>query len=283
MLRADASASRSKVKRSGQRRPASACVAGSATRLLSRVALEAHLSESRATAPTEGVRNRLLAALPPEDRARLLPQLQPQSFRFGEILFRADAPLDSVVFPEAGWVSLIATLQDGSGAEVGIVGREGMVGLPLLFGTDRMPMEALWQADGTALRMEAQAFRVALDESAAFRRMLLRYAMAHNVQVSQTAVCNSRHRILQRLSRWLLMSHDRAMGNAFDMTHELMALMLGVRRAGISAAAAALQRAGLIRYGHGRVTVIDRPGLEAAACECYRVVRREFGRLLDLR
>ena len=228
-------------------------------------------------------RNRLLATLPPAVLERIRPLLQPQSFRYREVMMPADTPMDAVVFPETGWTSLMVTLLDGAGAEVGLVGREGMVGLPLLLGTDRMPLEVQWQSDGTALRLEAAAFRALLEESEPFRTLLLRYAMAHTTQVSLIAACNVRHSVEQRLGRWMLMAHDRAEADQFSMTHDQLSVILGVRRAGITVAVGALQRAGAIRSGGGRVTVLSRRVLKEAACECYGSAKREYTRLLRCR
>jgi CRP-like cAMP-binding protein len=225
-------------------------------------------------------RNRLLAALPPEDLAWLRPRLERVELPVRHTLYAAHEPITSVHFPETGWVSMLATLESGDAAEVGLIGREGMVGLPLLFGTDRAPFEAMTQAGSTVLRLEAAAFREELEARPAVRMLLLRYAMAFNVQVSQTAACNGRHHVEDRLARWLLMAHDRAEGDRFPMTHEFLSMMLGVRRAGITVAAGVLQKAGLIHYTAGRMEITDRPGLEAASCECYDGVRREFERLL---
>jgi CRP-like cAMP-binding protein len=226
------------------------------------------------------IRNGLLAALPQEDLAWIWPRLQPVELPFDQTLFPADGTVDAVLFPESGMVSLIATLEDGDQVEVGIVGREGLIGLPLVFDDDRSLVEARVQLEGTALRMEAAALRAAMDESAALRGLLLRYVLALHSQVTLTAACNARHAIEQRLARWLLTAHDRAGADEFAMTHEFMAMMLGVRRPGVSLAAGVLQKAGLIHYVRGRMAVTDRAGLEAASCECYHTVRGEFARLL---
>ena len=155
-----------------------------------------------------------------------------------------------------------------------------MIGLPLVFGTDRSLVEAMVQGSGTAIRLAADIFQRALEERPAFRAVLLRYAMAFNVQVTMTAACNGRHLVEQRLARWLLMAHDRTVGDEFVMTHEFLSVMLGVRRAGVTVAAGALQRGGFIHYDKGRMRIVDRAGLEAAACACHAIVRREFDRLL---
>lgn len=224
--------------------------------------------------------NRLLAALPPEAFALLQPSLQRVAMPVRSVLSRPDEPIVTVHFVETGWVSLLTVLLDGDRAEVGIVGQEGMIGLPLLFGVDRSPQQALVQASGSTICLSAASFDNALDESPPFRRLLLRYAQAQHTQITYTAVCNGRHLIGQRLARWLLISHDRAEGDELPMTHDFLSTMLGVRRAGVSVAAGVLQRAGVIRYEHGRITILDRPRLEAASCECYGAARHEFERLL---
>ena len=229
---------------------------------------------------TPAPRNRLLAALPPEDLAWVRPRLERVELPVRHTLYAAHEPITAVHFPETGWVSMLATLENGDAAEVGLIGREGMVGLPLLLGTDHAPFEAMTQAGGTVLRLDAAAFREELEARSTLRTLLLRYAMAFTVQVAQTAACNGRHHIEDRLARWLLMAHDRAEGDAFPMTHEFLSMMLGVRRAGITVAAGSLQKAGLIRYERGRMAITDRAGLEAAACECYGIARRAHDRLL---
>jgi CRP-like cAMP-binding protein len=226
------------------------------------------------------IRNGLLAALPPEDLARLRPGLQRVELPFEQHLFPADGAVEAALFVETGMVSLIATLEDGEQVEVGVVGREGLVGLPLVFDDDRSLVEARVQMEGTALRMDRAALRDGMGESAALRGLLGRYALALNVQVSLTAACNALHVIEQRLARWLLIAHDRADDDEFPMTHDFLSMMLGVRRPGLSVAAGVLQKAGLIQYARGRMAVTDRPGLEAASCECYHAARREFARLL---
>lgn len=224
-------------------------------------------------------RNRLLSALPPEELAWLRPHLESVDLPIRSVLHAPEELLTAVHFPESGWISMLATLESGDAAEVGLVGFEGMVGLPLLLAADRSPFEAMVQSEGTALRLLAGTFQEAMERSAALRTLLLRYALAFTAQVGQTAACNGRHQIEQRLARWMLMADDRSEGNSFPMTHEFMSMMLGVRRAGVTVAAGSLQRAGLIQYERGRMTVTDRPGLEAASCECYALARREYDRL----
>jgi CRP-like cAMP-binding protein len=226
------------------------------------------------------VRNQLLAKLSPEDFFYLAPHLRRTNLALRSTVHGAGEPITAVFFPERGYASMLAALGDGETAEVGMIGHEGMIGLPLIFGTDRSLVEAMVQGEGTAIRVAANTFQNALEERPTLRAALLRYAMAFNVQVTMTAACNSRHMVEQRLARWLLMAHDRTEGDEFTMTHEFLSTMLGVRRAGVTVAAGALQKAGYIQYDQGHIRVTDRIGLEAAACECHLIVRREFERLL---
>jgi CRP-like cAMP-binding protein len=226
------------------------------------------------------VRNRLLAALPPGDFALLAPSLRPVDLALRQVLHAPDQPIAAAYFPEAGMVSMIAALEDGALQEVGLVGREGVVGLAVVLGADSSPLEALVQAPGPALCVPAAALVAAFERSATLRGVLLRHMQAFHLQVTRTAACNGRHPLEERLARWLLMAHDRAGGDRFPMTQEFIAMMLGVRRAGVSVAAGILQKAGVIGYARGCVTVLDRPGLEAASCGCYRAVREQAERLL---
>jgi CRP-like cAMP-binding protein len=224
--------------------------------------------------PIPAPRNRLLAALPAAELAQLWPRLERVDLEFRKTLHAPEQPIGSVYFPETGYVSRLAPMEDGDSAEIGLVGPEGMTGMSLLLGADRENFEMLVQVPGTAMRMGAAAFRTALDDIPSLRPLLHRYVLAHFEQVARTGACNGRHDINQRLARWLLMAHDRVDGDEFPMTHEFMGMMLGVRRAGVTVAAGALQKAGLIRYVKGRMVVTDRPGLEAATCECYGMARR---------
>ncbi|HEY0420323.1 MAG TPA: Crp/Fnr family transcriptional regulator, partial [Acetobacteraceae bacterium] len=187
-----------------------------------------------------------------------------------------------VYFPESGYVCRLAPMDDGDSAEVGLIGPDGMVGLSVLLEGDQESFELMVQVPGTALRMDARAFRVELERLPALRSLLSRYALVHHGQVARTAACNGRHQINERLARWLLMAHDRAEGDEFPMTHEFLSMMLGVRRAGVTVAAGTLQKAGFIRYEKGRIEVTDRPGLESVACECYGIVRRASDRLVGM-
>jgi CRP-like cAMP-binding protein len=227
-------------------------------------------------------RNHLLARLPPVELAWIMPRLERVELTLRHLLQRPEQVITAVYFPESGWISLIQLLSDGGAAEVGHAGREGMLGLPLLFGVDTSSVEGMVQAPGTALRMGAEDFRAALEHCPAFRALLLRYALAFNEEVAQTAACNGRHVLEQRLARWILMAHDRSDGDEFPMTQEFLAMMLCVHRPGVTAAIGRLQRGGNIRPGRGRIAVTDREGLEEAACECYGMVRNRFETLLGI-
>ena len=235
------------------------------------------------TDPAEAppLRNRLLGALSPDELGELWRKLEPVELPMREILQTAEQPQSAVYFIETGWVSMLANMEDGDAAEVGLVGNEGMLGLQLLLDDELDDLEGMVQCPGTALRMPAAAFREALERLPNFRRLLHRYALVQHGQVARTAACNGRHNIDQRLARWLLMAHDRAQSDTYPMTHEFLGMMLGVRRAGISVAAGVLQKAGLIRYSAGKITITDRPGLENASCDCYGVCRRAQDRLVS--
>ena len=235
------------------------------------------------TLQQSSVRNGLLAALAPEDWALLAPHLEAVELPFDQTVYAAGGPVDAVFFVETGMVSILVTLEDGSQVETGLAGPEGLIGLALVLGNTHSQTDARVQLEGTALRVGAAALRAVCDASPALQASLLRYALAYLTQVTQGAACNARHPIENRLARWLLTAHDRADANDFPMTQEFMALMLGVNRPGVTIAAGMLSRAGLIRYGRGRMTITDRPGLEAATCECYHTVRHEYARLLVAR
>jgi CRP-like cAMP-binding protein len=230
--------------------------------------------------PMPSPRNRLLAALSLADLAYLWPRLEAVELHCRQVLHAPDKPIGFVYFPETGYVSMLAYMEDGDAAEVGLIGQEGFIGLPVLLGLECDDIEAIVQAPGSALRIEAAAFREHLEQLPAFRTLLLRYALVHHGQVARTAACNGRHHTDQRLARWLLMAHDRSEGDGFPMTHEYLSMMLGVRRAGITVAAGQLQKAGFIHYQRGCIEVTDRPGLESVTCECYGIVRRAADRLL---
>ena len=224
--------------------------------------------------------NRLLGLLPPRDYARLRPHLQRIPLTYRQALYRAHEPIGFVHFIETGVGSLVTTMTNGEPAEVGTIGNEGMVGLPLVWGDDRARTSVYVQVPGAGLRMKASLFKRELARSAWMRTVMLRYGHAFFNQVAQSAACNHFHFIQQRCCRWLLMTHDRMQSDQFPLTQELLATMLGVQRTGVTAAAGGLQRAGLIRYKRGNVTIVDRCGLERRSCECYRVSKMEFDRLL---
>jgi CRP-like cAMP-binding protein len=222
----------------------------------------------------------LLAALPPGALTALLPKLSPVALIMRQPIYKSDHPIEAVYFPESGMFSLVALLEDGTHAEVGLIGREGMLGISLLSGIDTPYIECMVQMPGTALRMAATDFLHAMEAIPPFRALVLRYNEALQAQIMQTAACNGRHELEQRFARWLLMARDRAEADLLPLTQEFMAMMLGVRRPSITVTAGILQRAGLIRYSGGRVTILDRASLEAASCECYGAVTRRFATLL---
>jgi CRP-like cAMP-binding protein len=231
--------------------------------------------------PIFAPRNRLLAALPPDSLARLRPKLTKVELPLRQVLHRPEVPINTVYFAETGWCSMLAYMEDGDAAEVGLIGFEGIVGLPIVLGDAYDDVEAMVQGPGTAFSMSATALRQAMADDPALRDLLLRYALVHHGQVARTAACNGRHQTEQRLARWLLMAHDRAEGDEFPMTHEFMAMMLGLRRSGVTVAAGILQKAHFIRYERGRIEVTDRPGLESVACECYGISRRAADRFFS--
>lgn len=227
--------------------------------------------------------NRLLGLLPRRDYQRLRPHLQPVALEYRQSLYQANKTIGFVYFIETGVGSLVNTMANGQAAEVGTIGSEGMVGLPLVFGDNRAPTSVYIQVPGAGLRMKAARFKQALAQSTSMRATMLRYAHAFFNQVAQSAACNRFHNIQQRTCRWMLMTHDRMQSDEFLLTQEFLAMMLGVQRTGVTAAAGGLQRAGLIRYNRGNVTIVDRRGLERLSCECYGVSKTEFDRLLGKR
>ena len=228
----------------------------------------------------EAVDNRLLAALPADVLGSLLPKLTPVALPIRQVLYRPDGPIESVYFVTSGMISMVTNLEDGMQAEVGIVGREGMLGLPLVAGVETSFVEAMVQIAGSALRMGARELRQELEVNAALRQVLLRQMEALQAQIMQTAACNGRHALERRLARWLLMAHDRVGGDELHLTQDFIGTMLGVYRPSITVTARSLQRAGLIGYGAGRITILNRAGLESASCECYEAVRQRFAAIL---
>ena len=225
--------------------------------------------------------NHLLAALPPEVRDRLFPQLELVSLPLGKVLYESGDALRHVYFPTDSIVSLLYVMEDGASAEISVVGNEGLIGVALFMGGESTPSRAIVQSAGSAYRLLGQSLKDEFNRHGALLLLMLRYTQSLITQMAQTAVCNRHHHIDQQLCRWLLLSLDRLPTNRLTMTQELIANMLGVRREGITEAAGRLQAAGYIRYRRGHLAVLKREGLETRACECYAVVKEEVQRLLS--
>ncbi len=221
--------------------------------------------------------------MPADVYERLLPQLELTPLTLGESLYESGNAMAHVYFPIDSIVSLLYVMENGSSAEIAVAGFEGLVGISLFMGGGSTPSRAVVQSAGYAYRLSAGVVKHEFDNNPPFQHLMLRYTQALLTQTSQTAVCNRHHAIEQQLCRWLLLSFDRLRTNEMHMTQELIANMLGVRREGVTEAAGILQRAGLIQYARGHITVIDRPGLESLVCECYAVVKQEYDRLLPNR
>ena len=224
--------------------------------------------------------NHLLDALPHSDYERIASHLELVPMPLGDVLYESGVKLRYVYFPTTSILSLLYVMEDGASAEIAIVGNEGILGISLFMGGETTPSRAVVQSAGHAFRLRADLLKNEFGRFGPTMHLLLRYTQALITQMAQTAVCNRHHSVDQQLCRWLLLSLDRLQTNELSMTQELIANMLGVRREGVTLAAGKLQDAGLIRYHRGRITVLDRPGVEAASCECYRVVKTEFDRLL---
>ena len=224
--------------------------------------------------------NHLLAALSAPELERLEPHLELAPLPLGKVLYEPGSVLHHVYFPTDSIVSLLYVLEDGASAEIAVVGNEGIIGVALFMGGETTPSRAVVQSAGYGYRLKGQLLKQEFNRSGAMQHLLLRYTQALLTQMAQTAVCNRHHSVDQQLCRWLLLSLDRLASNELSMTQELIANMLGVRREGVTEAAGKLQSAGLIHYSRGRITVVDRSGLEARVCECYAVVKAESDRLL---
>jgi len=224
----------------------------------------------------------LLATLPPEDQKRLLPNLKPVTLSLGDVIYESGARLDSVYFPTTAIISLLYMMENGSSAEMGIVGNDGIVGISLFLGGESAPNRAVVQMAGHAWRMSAKVLREEFARGDALHQMLLRYTQALITQISQTAVCNRLHSVEQRLCRWLLLIQDRTKLEELPMTQELIATMLGGRRESVTIASKHLQAAGWIQYVRGHIRILDRQGLEGHVCECYGIVQAELARLLSV-
>ena len=230
--------------------------------------------------PVTNVENHLIESLPRKDRASLLKVCEPVELVLSDVLCEAAQPTRYLYFPTESFISLVRPVDAHLGLEVGMVGREGLLGAQLALGVLTSPLRALVQGAGAAKRVEAKAFRAELARSTALQRNLHRYLYVLMEQLATSAACLRFHQIGPRLARWLLMSQDRAHADTFHVTQEFLAYMLGVRRVGVTAAASALQRRGLIEYRRGELKVLDRSGLEAAACSCYRVDRQSYAAVL---
>ena len=232
------------------------------------------------TDPHDPRQNHLLAALPVDEYARLSPHLELVTLPLGDSVCEPGIPMRHVYFPTTAIVSLLYVMEDGASAEIAVVGNEGIVGISVFMGGETTTSRAVVQSAGHAYRLKGQLLKDAFFRAGPMQLLLLRYTQALLTQMAQTAVCNRHHSVDQQLCRWLLLSLDRLPTNKLIMTQELIANMLGVRREGVTESAGNLQRAGLIHYSRGKITVLDRPGLEARVCECYQVVKKEFDRLL---
>jgi CRP-like cAMP-binding protein len=265
------------VHRPGRSAAAEEKGAGAAVNKIARARLEpgaGHAPESAGPA-----RNLVLRSLPPQDRTRILAALQPVSFDLGDVICEPGQRMDHIYFPTSAVVSSLYTTEDGATAEMGLAGNDGVVGVSLFLGGDAPPNRAVVVVAGDAFRLKATALRQEFAAGGALQALLLRYTQALITQISHTAVCNRLHAVEQRLCRWLLMCHDRVQRDDLQMTQEFISNVLGGRRETVTVAAGRLQDAGLIRYARGHITIVDRKGLEAAACECYPAVAAWSDRL----
>lgn len=227
--------------------------------------------------------NHLIAALPEPQRRQLVSQLEPVDLPLGEVIYESGRTLSHVIFPTTAIVSLLYVMEDGASAEIAVVGNEGVVGISLFMGGESTPSRAVVQSAGHGFRLKSKTMKDEFNRAGPVMHLLLRYTQALITQMAQTAVCNRHHSVDQQLCRWLLLSLDRLQGSELVMTQELIANMLGVRREGVTEAALKLQEGGLIRYARGRISILDRTGLEKRSCECYAVVKTEYDRLLPAR
>jgi CRP-like cAMP-binding protein len=227
--------------------------------------------------------NRLLAALPDAEYQRLIPHLEHVSLSLKQVLYEVGEPIEYVYFPHQSIVSALSTMEDGSMVEVGLVGNDGIVGIPAALGDNITATTAMVQVPDSAMRMKASLLKSEFQRGGSLQSLLLRYMQAQHAFVSQNAACNRLHYLEGRLARWLLLVCDRVKSNELPLTHEFMAQMLGVRRSGVTEAANMLQQSGLIRYTRGKVTILNREELEATSCECYEIIKGEYARLLSIK
>lgn len=225
--------------------------------------------------PTE---NCILDALPAKEYERLAPHLEKVQLSHNQYLYMTNDRMEHLYFPINGMISLVSQLSDGSSVEVGVTGYEGMTGISTVLGVDKSPYEAMVQIPGSGFRVKSEVIKSEFKHGGALQDVLLRYAQSLMLQISQVAACNGLHTIEERLARWLLMSYDRCLREDLPLTQEFIAMMLGVRRAGVTTAALTLQNEGFIKYSRGHIAIKDKEGLEDFACECYRIVKAEFDR-----
>lgn len=224
--------------------------------------------------------NSLLSTLPAKEYQNLKPNLELVYLPLHQVIYRPGESMEYAYFPNRAMISLVAMMKEGATVEIGLIGKEGMVGIPVLLGGNSTISLAIVQVAGSAMRIQAKHLKAAFDRGGYLQSLLLRYIQARWTQVSQTAACNRLHSLEQRLARWLLLVHDCLQELEFPMTHEYIAQMLGSRRSGVTEAAGMLQKAGIIRYRRGIITIINRQRLETSACECYGIIKAEFARLL---
>jgi len=232
--------------------------------------------------PSQSTGNRILEALPKLERERVLSQLKTTDLRRSELIYDVDKPLSYVYFPTSAVLSMLALSEQGNAVEIATIGHEGFAGVQVILGTDRVPNRAICQVAGSAYCTSVETVRDLIKENRVFHQFMQRFTQSLMVFMGQSIACNRFHTIQQRCARWLALTADRAGHDTFELTQEFLSMMLGVHRPGVSVAAAALQHAGLITYKRGVVTVTDRGGLEAASCECCRIVTNEFERLYGL-
>ena len=222
--------------------------------------------------------NRILNAIPADPLSRLIPDLEHIEMHEGDYIYRASEPIKYVYFPENSMASLMATTENGQMTEVGMVGREGAIGLDVVMGAESLPYDSLVQMPNSGYRIEAAALRKEFDLCNEAQTPILRFIQKLMVQISQTTLCNRLHRVEERLPRWLLMCHDRAVSDRISLTQEYLAMMLGVARVSVTLSASELQSNGYIKYSRGQITILDREALERSSCECYRIVKDEYDR-----
>ena len=236
---------------------------------------------TKPTDPRTKIENRLLRALPGKEYKHLIAHLEQVPLTFAEVLYEPGDTIEYVYFPNVGIISLLSTVEDRSTLEIGVIGNEGMVGISVLLGVNTSPTRVLVQGEGSAMKMKAAAFRKAVNGDGSLQRLLHLSAHALMTQISQSVACNRFHTVEARLARWLLMTHDRMGTDEFRLTQQFLSDMLGVRRVGVTNAATALQKDKLITYSRGRITVLNRAGLEAASCKCYSIIKAEYDSFLS--